>query len=62
MHRQPGRLSSLAADALARDSYIICHDTLTYGPHPTCGPAICREFHDVYPPPQPRHPPDVRPQ
>jgi hypothetical protein len=34
MHLQLGRLSSPVADASARDSYIICHDTLTYGPTP----------------------------
>lgn len=48
MHLQAGRLAQLAADTLARGSYIICHDTLSYGPHPTYGPAICRGFHDAY--------------
>lgn len=48
MHLEPGRLAHLVADALTRDRYIICHDTLTYGPHPGYGPAICRGFHDGY--------------
>jgi hypothetical protein len=48
MYLQPGRLAQLIADALACDRYIICRDTLTYGPHPAYRPAICRGFHDAY--------------
>lgn len=48
MHLDLGRLADLVSDALNRGSYIVCHDTLTYGPHPDVGPAICRGFHDAY--------------
>lgn len=47
MHLSPGRLADLLAEALP-DSYIVCHQTLTYGPHPEYGPAICRGFYDSF--------------
>ena len=47
MFLAPGRLAALVAAALP-DSYIVCHDTLTYGAHPGYGPAMCRGFADCY--------------
>lgn len=47
MFLEPGRLAALVADALP-DSFIVCHDTLTYGGFPDYGPAMCRGFVDRY--------------
>ncbi|HYS38752.1 MAG TPA: hypothetical protein VEO01_24285 [Pseudonocardiaceae bacterium] len=47
MFLEPGRLAALVADALP-DSFIVCHDTLTYGRFPGYGPAMCRGFVDRY--------------
>ncbi len=47
MHLDPGRLAALLADALP-DSYVVCHETLTYGDFPDYGPAICRGFADRF--------------
>ncbi|WP_245563583.1 HAD domain-containing protein [Longispora albida] len=43
-----GRLKNLVAEALADESYIICHATLPYGEHPEVKPALCRGFYDQY--------------
>lgn len=48
MHLAPGHLAHLVDQARAADSYIICHDTLPYGPHPHYGAAVCRGFYDRY--------------
>ncbi len=48
MHLDPGRLHEMVTEALAQQSFVICHDTLPYGPCPDAAPAICRGFHDRY--------------
>jgi hypothetical protein len=49
MHLTPGRLRGMLQAALREGSQgIICHDTLTYGPHPDFGPALCRGFYDQF--------------
>jgi hypothetical protein len=48
MHLEPGRLRHLVDTALARQSYIICHDTLPYGRYPHAAPAVCRGFYNRY--------------
>jgi hypothetical protein len=47
MRLGPGRLADLLARTLPR-SYVVCHETLTYGVNPDYGPAICRGFADRY--------------
>src|ERR1700739_2543786 len=47
MHLSPGRLKDICNSAIREGSQeIICHDTLTYGPFPDYGGAICRGFYD----------------
>lgn len=49
MHLNPGRVKSMVRDALQQGNQgIICHKTLSYGDHPTFGPALCRWFYDTY--------------
>ena len=48
MHLGPERLRAIIADALAAGTFVVCHDTLTYGDFPDYGPAICRGFFDAY--------------
>jgi hypothetical protein len=48
MYLGPERLRAIIADALAAGTYVVCHDTLTYGDHPDYGPAICRGFYDAF--------------
>ena len=48
MHLGPERLRAVIADALAAGTFVVCHDTLTYGDYPDYGPAICRGFYDAY--------------
>ena len=47
MHLGGAYLKQIISQALP-DSYVVCHDTLTYGDHPGYGPAICRGFYDAY--------------
>jgi hypothetical protein len=47
MHLGGAYLKQIISQALP-DSYVVCHDTLTYGDHPSYGPAICRGFFDAY--------------
>jgi hypothetical protein len=42
------RLRAVIAEALAAGTFVVCHDTLTYGDYPDYGPAICRGFYDAY--------------
>jgi hypothetical protein len=42
------RLRAVIADALVAGTFVVCHDTLTYGDFPDYGPAICRGFYDAY--------------
>jgi hypothetical protein len=48
MYLGPARLSAFIREALENESYIVCHQTLTYGDHPDFGPAICRGFFDAF--------------
>lgn len=50
MHLRPGRREDMAAEAVARNAWIVCHDTLTYGQHalPEGEQAICRGFWDMH--------------
>jgi hypothetical protein len=48
MHLGPERLREIIGPALAAGSFVVCHDTLTYGDFPDYGPAICRGFYDAY--------------
>jgi hypothetical protein len=48
MNLGPERTAALIRRAIAAGSYVVCHDTLTYGDHPDYGPAICRGFFDGY--------------
>jgi len=44
----PGRTAAFIRQVLDTGSYVVCHDTLTYGDFPGYGPAICRGFFDAY--------------
>jgi hypothetical protein len=48
MHLGPERLRVIIGQALAAGSFVVCHDTLTYGDFPDYGPAICRGFFEAY--------------
>jgi hypothetical protein len=48
MHLGPERLRAIIDGALAAGSFVVCHDTLTYGSNPGFGPAICRGFYEAY--------------
>ena len=48
MHLGPERLRAIITEALAAGTFVVCHDTLTYGDFPDYGPAICRGFYDAY--------------
>ena len=48
MHLGPERTAAFIRQVLAERSYVVCHDTLTYGDFPDYGPAICRGFFDSY--------------
>jgi hypothetical protein len=48
MHLGPDRLRAITGQALAAGTFVVCHDTLTYGDFPDYGPAICRGFFNAY--------------
>ena len=48
MHLGRGRTAAFIRQVLDAGSYVVCHDTLTYGDFPGYGPAICRGFFDSY--------------
>lgn len=48
MYLAQGRLRDIVTTAVAHQSFVICHDTLPYGPKRDTAPAICRGFHDRY--------------
>lgn len=48
MHLGPEQTAAFVRQVLAEGTYVICHQTLTYGDHPGYGPAICRGFFDAY--------------
>ena len=48
MHLGPERTAAFIRQVLDAGSYVVCHDTITYGDFPEYGPAICRGFFDGY--------------
>ena len=48
MHLGPERTAAFIRQVLAAGSYVVCHDTLSYGDFPEYGPAVCRGFFDRY--------------
>lgn len=48
MYLGPERTAAFIGHALDAGSYVVCHETLTYGDFPGYGPAICRGFFDAY--------------
>jgi hypothetical protein len=48
MHLGPQDTAQFVREALAAGSYVVCHQTLTYGDNPGFGPAICRGFYDAH--------------
>lgn len=44
----PGRLRQFLRDALARESYVVCHSTLPTVAPEGVQPAVCRGFADRY--------------
>ena len=48
MHLGAERTAAFIRHALDAGSYVVCHETLTYGDFPDYGPAICRGFFDAY--------------
>jgi len=48
MHLGTEQTAAFVRQALDAGSYVVCHQTLTYGDHPGFGPAICRGFFDGY--------------
>ena len=48
MHLGPEGLREIIGQALAAGTFVVCHDTLTYGDYPDFGPAICRGFYEAY--------------
>ena len=48
MRLGPRRLAEIIDQATNSGGFIVCHNSLPYGPHPDVPPAICRGFHDAY--------------
>jgi hypothetical protein len=48
MHLGPEQTAAFVRRALAEGTFVVCHQTLTYGDHPDFGPAICRGFFDAF--------------
>jgi hypothetical protein len=48
MHLGAEHTAAFVRQALEAGTYVVCHQTLTYGDHPDFGPAICRGFFDAY--------------
>jgi hypothetical protein len=48
MHLGAEHTARFVRQALDAGSYVVCHQTLTYGDNPDFGPAICRGFFDAY--------------
>jgi hypothetical protein len=48
MHLGAEHTAAFVRQALDAGTYVVCHQTLTYGDHPDFGPAICRGFFDAY--------------
>ena len=54
MHLGPEQTAAFVRRVLAESTYVVCHQTLTYGDNPDFGPAICRGFFDAYAAGRPR--------
>jgi hypothetical protein len=48
MHLGSEQTAAFVRQVLAEGTYVVCHQTLTYGDHPGYGPAICRGFFEAY--------------
>ena len=48
MHLGPEQTAAFIRRVLAEGTYVVCHQTLTYGANPDFGPAICRGFFDAH--------------
>jgi hypothetical protein len=48
MQLADGRLADLVAANRAEGTLLVCHQTLSYGPHPEQLEALCRGFWDAY--------------
>jgi hypothetical protein len=48
MHLGPEQTAALVRQVLAAGTYVVCHQTLTYGDNPDFRSAICRGFFDAY--------------
>jgi hypothetical protein len=44
MHLGPEQTAAFVRRVLAEGTYVVCHQTLTYGDYPDFGSAICRGF------------------
>ena len=62
MYLGPERTAAFIRQVLDAGSYVVCHQTLTYGDFPDYGPAICRGFFDAYRNSQELHQPGEKPQ
>jgi hypothetical protein len=48
MYLGPEQTAAFVRQVLSEGTYVVCHQTLTYGDNPDFGPAICRGFHDAF--------------
>lgn len=48
MYLGTAKTAAFVRHVLAEGTYVVCHQTLTYGDNPHFGPAICRGFFDSY--------------
>ena len=48
MYLGPEQTAAFVRRVLAQGTYVVCHQTLTYGDYPDFGLAICRGFFDAY--------------
>ncbi len=48
MYLGPERTAAFIRQVFDAGSYVVCHQTLTYGDFPDYGPTICRGFFDSY--------------
>jgi hypothetical protein len=55
MHLGAEHTARFVRQALDAGTYVVCHQTLTYGDHPDFGSAICRGFFDAYANPRELH-------
>ena len=48
MYLRPGRMREVVMENRRRGTVLICHQTLSYGPHPEMGESVCRGYYDAY--------------